>query len=110
MEDGTKKKIEFKNIKDILSENLRIQNAQESNENKSDDSHTITHPSIQEETPIKAPSYFRQPFSQQDWDVTQLDLKKVNLGKKILHPFRKSLHREIRDWILFPFQKKANPI
>jgi len=47
-----------------------------------------------------------EPFTEDEINVTQLELKNVKGGKGILKGLRSLLHKEIRDWIVFPFQKK----
>ena len=89
MEEDILKKIEKKNLKDILSENLRLSN-------------------LQKKHYVKEEHFRRFPISIDEANVTELETKSVNSGKKILRGLRKILHREILDWLVFPFQKKQN--
>jgi len=89
MEKDILKKIEKKNLKDVVSENLRLSN-------------------IQEKHFVKEERFRRFPISTDEANVTELESKSVNSGKKILKGLRKILHREIRDWLVFPFQKKQS--
>ena len=107
MEKESLKKTELKNIKETLTENLRILNKQNTIESieetnfQSNDSFIVRN-----FIPSKYPSSNWIHVSDEEVDVTQLDLKSYDLGKKILRQPRKILHTEIRNWILFPFQQK----
>jgi FkbM family methyltransferase len=83
MDDKQIKKIEIKNIADILAENLRIINEPEEN--------------YEEESSL---------FSEEETNIEILNLRNTELGNKILKTARNVLHREIRHWIIQPLQTK----
>jgi len=48
------------------------------------------------------------PLSEEDANVSHLELKNIKSGKRILKGIRSALHKEINDWIVYPFQKKQS--
>jgi len=107
MENELKKKIELKNLKDMVSENLRILEPKEQNNSSDNEKIQDTDESqVIEKSSIISPSYDRPPISEEDVDVINLDLKDESAGKKILKKGRKLLHRDIRHWVVLPLQRK----
>ena len=105
MQNNTKEKIKINNLNDILKENLRIL--------ESDDelnTHDNTNDLSDQESKIQKSSYNRESFSNDEYDLTILDLPDISKGKKSLRKIRFLLHREIRDWVVFPLQKKQSEI
>jgi len=47
-----------------------------------------------------------EEISEEEMNVSQLDVKNINSGKRLIKKLRFALHREVRDWIVYPFQKK----
>ena len=101
--DEQKDDVKIKNISEILSENLRI--LEQKNIPKNDDDILEKN----SKKPLKELTYDRVQFSEDDLDVELLDLKDIH-SKKALKKIRKLLHREIRDRVLQPFQKKQSEI
>jgi len=107
MENDSVKKIKLKNLKDVLIENLRIHNEKKlQSTSKTIESHASEQNINPEQNEPKKPPYNRISVSEEELDVMQLELKDLNAGKKSLKSIRKSLHKEIRDWVLSPFQRK----
>jgi len=107
MENDSVKKIKLKNLKDVLIENLRIHNEKKlQSTSKTIESHASEQNINPEQNEPKKPPYKRISVSEEELDVMQLELKDLNAGKKSLKSIRKSLHKEIRDWVLSPFQRK----
>jgi len=107
MENDSVKKIKLKNLQDVLSENLRIHNEKKlQSTRKTIELHASAQNINPEENEPKKPLNNRISASEEELDVMQLELKDLNAGKKSLKSIRKSLHKEIRDWVLFPFQRK----
>jgi len=96
----------IKNLKDILKENLRLLDKEKKVKLIEDKNFQYNTISVSEELPSSKPSYHRLPVSEEELDVTQLELKSYSASKKILRRGRKTLHKEIRDWIVFPLQQK----
>jgi len=95
----------IKNLKDVLKENLRLLNVEKeikTNEDKKNPNNSVT----KEILSSKTPSSNRILVTEDELDVTLVDLKSYDPSKKFLRKIRKILHTEIRDWVLFPFQKK----
>jgi len=106
MEVEKKKKIELENLKEVISENLRILNEDDPKDNLKNQNSPLEQNFNLDEPAPKSPAYQRQEIPEEEFDVTELELKNINFGKKILRGIRKTLHREIRHWIVYPFQKK----
>jgi len=79
-------KIKTDNLKDILSENLRLEAGDKVEEIE------------------KLPK--RQPITEEELNVEQLELKDPSIGNKILKRPRTRLHKDIRYWVVSPFQNK----
>jgi len=60
---------------------------------------------IEESSKIKEVK-MQNPYSEDEINVTHLELKNTKSGKRIIRGIRSILHKEIRDWIVYPFQKK----
>jgi len=67
--------------------------------------HSEKNENVVEDLP-QVPLANRQKISEEALDVTQLELKDITLAAKALRGIRKYLHRDIRYWVVFPFQKK----
>jgi len=107
MENELKKKVDLKNLKDMISENLRILEQKEQNttlDNEKIQDNNSSHEG--EKASIILPAYNRPPILEEDVDVINLDLKDESAGKKILKKGRKLLHGDIRHWVVLPLQKK----
>ncbi|MDH3619169.1 MAG: sulfotransferase [Nitrosopumilus sp.] len=105
MQNNTKEKIKINNLNDILKENLRI--LESDNELNTLDN---TDDLFDQESKIQKSSYNRESFSNDEHDLTILDLPDISKGKKSLRKIRFLLHREIRDWVVFPLQRKQSEI
>jgi len=107
MENDSVKKIKLKNLQDVISENLRIHNEKKlQSTSKTIELHSSEQNINPEQNEPKKSPNNRISVSDEELDVMQLELKDFNAGKKFLKSIRKNLHKEIRDWVLFPFQLK----
>jgi len=105
LQNNTKEKIKINNLNDILKENLRI--LESDNElNTLDNTNYLP----DQESKILEPSYNRERFSDDECNLALLDLSIIPKGKKSLRKIRLLLHREIRDWVVFPLQTKQSEI
>ena len=105
MQNNTKEKTKINNLNDTLKENLRI--LESDNElNALDNANYLS----DQESKILEPSYNRERFSDDEYDLAFLDLPAISKGKKSLRKIRLLLHREIRDWVVFPLQIKQSKI
>jgi len=104
LQNNSKEKIQIKNLNDILKENLRILEYEELNKLENGNDFTNQKPKIKE------PSYDREKFSDDEYNLTLLDLRTISQGKKSLKKIRLLLHREIRDWVILPLEKKQSEI
>jgi len=105
LQNNTKKKTKINNLNDILKENLRI--LESDNElNTLDNTNYLP----DQESKILEPSYNRERFSDDECNLALLDLPTISKGKKSLRKIRLLLHREIRDWVVFPLQAKQSEI
>ncbi len=105
MQNNSKEKIKIKNFNDILKDNLRIldsENQLNKIENNNDSS--------DQESKIQKSSFNRESFSNDEHNLTILDLPDISKGKKSLRKIRFLLHREIRDWIVSPLERKQSEI
>jgi len=58
------------------------------------------------ETPEIAEMKMQKHYSEDEVNVSEVDLNKLSSSRGILKGIRSILHKEVRDWIVFPFQKK----
>jgi len=82
MEVEKKKKIELENLKEVISENLRILNEDDSKDNLKNQNSPLEQNSNFDEPTPKAPAYQRQAIPEEEFDVTDLELKKHQFWEK----------------------------
>jgi len=63
-----------------------------------------------QESKILESSYNRENFSDDEYNLSLLDLRTIFKGKKGLRKIRLLLHRQIRDLVVFPSQTKQSEI
>ncbi len=101
------KKIEIKNLADIVSENLRILNSKKNESSKTNKKFIEATKKTVDKHTNQFNEKQRIPISSEEGNVNILETSKdIERGKSYLKGARKILHREIQDWVVQPFQIK----
>jgi len=107
MTNENEKKIEIKNLADIVSENLRILNFKKNESSKTNEKFNEATKKTVDKHTNQFNEKQRIPISSEEANVNILETSKdIERGKSYLKGVRKILHHEIQDWVVEPFQIK----